>query len=375
MRSIPHLVDGVVIDVNDPQQMGRVKVWIPAVDGKDYDPKNIPWALYTTQVGGSINNYRGGNAATPSGGLTAYGLWTPLKVGAAVVVAFLFGNPNSRAVIACFYPDHRNRSLPVGRNRPDIAQVPVGDNLNPIEPQNGNLQEQFAGNMTRSESKTRGVYERQVGQDKTNKDGTEGYQPNQDPGYSSAVEQNGLDPQTYCWVTPGRHAIIMQDNAQTGRVRIKTSEGHQVIFDDANERIYVSTAKGKTWLELDEDGHIHVYASESISMYAGEDINLTAQRDVNVQAGRNINAVAGKSILASACDEVHVTGDSGIKLTSHANFDIFAEGGLIEEGEVIHLNGPRARHATCPIVPPIIPDHEPWARPATKGERNKNWKA
>jgi hypothetical protein len=167
----------------------------------------------------------------------------------------------------------------------------------------------------------------------------------------------------------------MQDNAQTGRVRIKTSEGHQVIFDDANERIYISTAKGRTWLELDQDGHVHMYATESVSVYAGEDINLTAQRDINMQAGRSVNINATKNFDVTACQQVNITGDNGVRLSSHDRFDIFAASELIEEGEVIHLNGPRALRASCPIVPPIVPDHEPWKRPSSKGARNKNWKA
>ena len=102
------------------------------------------------------------------------------------------------------------------------------------------------------------------------RDGSEGYQKNP---YEYGRD---LSPQTVCFTTPGRHSLIFQDNPENGRVRIKTADGHQVILDDANERIYVSTCSGKSWFEMDRDGHIHAYGSESLSLSAGADINLIA---------------------------------------------------------------------------------------------------
>jgi hypothetical protein len=150
------------------------------------------------------------------------------------------------------------------------------------------LRTHFSNNPTASESQTRGFYERQFAQAKTQKDGTEGYSWNPN-------DTSKLDPQVYCMVTPGGHYLTMVDDPEHCRTRLRTTAGNQIIFDDSNERIYVSTAKGGTWLELDEDGHIHAYAAESMSFSAGGDINFTANKTFNVYAGEGINLKSPKN--------------------------------------------------------------------------------
>jgi hypothetical protein len=167
----------------------------------------------------------------------------------------------------------------------------------------------------------------------------------------------------------------MQDNPTTGRVRIKTAEGHQVIFDDANERIYVSTAQGKSWFEMDQDGHVHVYGAASISVTSGANINMTAKGNFNVSAGGNINLSATGHVRASACKDVSLSGDGGVNITSGAAFNILASGNLMQTGANIHLNGPGAATAPCADKTEIVPQHEPWNRPTTTGKRGPNWKA
>lgn len=363
MRSTT-FVEGVVVDTSDPDQMGRVKVWCPSIDGDAYSVENLPWVMYVSPLAGVTRDYPVGSSASTSEGPSAYGFWGPPKMGAFVVVGFMHGDINQRFYIGCVYPNHANRSLPTGRNS---ESGPLTDVESPIQPATNNLKTQFTGNLAASEAKTRGVYERQVAQARTQKDGSEGYQ--------KGVLETGLDPQTYCWVTPGRHAIIMQDNPENGRVRIKTADGNQVILDDANERIYVSTAKGKTWIELDADGRVHIYGSDDIAVTSGGSINMTVAKDFTLQAGGNINLSAGGWLRASACSNLALTGDQSVNITSGGGLDILAAATILQTGKEIHLNGPGAAKAECPEKPTTIPQLEPWTRQASKTARNKNWKA
>lgn len=363
------LVDGVVVDTSDPQQNGRVRIWCPSVDGDRAGLKNenLPWATYVSALAGQTLDYPAGSSASQTPGLLSYGLWTPPKVGALVVVGFLYNDPNQRFYLGSYFMDHGNRSLPTGRNRPDLGvTTPLSDTFDPVQPQTSNLQTQFNGKVDAPQARTRGAYERQVAQDKTDKDGSEGYQ--------KGVKETGLDPQTYCLTTPGRHSIIFQDNPENARVRIKTADGNQVILDDANERIYISTAKGNTWVELDSDGHVHIHAGESISMASGGDINMTASGSINMKAGGNFNAAASGYARVSACSDVSLSGDQGVNITSGASMNLLASGVILQTGSTIHLNGPSAETAPCATDPGIIPTHEPWERPASKATRNKNWK-
>ena len=372
MTSLPGLMEGVVVDTSDPQQMGRVKVWIPALDGDNYDIINLPWATYLSPFAGQTRDYPAGPNSTMTQVFHSYGFWAIPKMGALVIVGLLYNDPNRRVYMGSYFRDHGNRSLPVGRNKPELAQAPVSDTFSPVEPQTTNLNSQFRGQLTASEAKTRGAYERQVAQDKTDKDGSEGYQAD----VIAPKDEKGVpqyDPQTYVLTTPGRHALIFQDNPENGRVRIKTAAGHQVILDDANERIYVSTCKGNSWFEMDQDGRIHVYGADSISVSTGGDFNVTAVGNFNVAAGGDVNIQAAGTTRIAACSSLNLSG-SGVNIESSAEFNILAAGNLMQTAPQIHLNGPDASSAECPEAPSTVPTHEPWTREASKGARNKNWK-
>lgn len=414
-RYIPFINEGQVVKTEDPDQMGRVKVWVPALDGEFFEIEALPWADYATPLAGFTVEYPGGTNSEQNLSESAYGFWSIPKLGATVYVFCLGGDPTRRVYFASSLRLHRNRSLPNGRNMDGFEKPgPWGDagdgkgKLNPIEPAYSNLRTQFAEKMTEPEAKTRGVYERQVAQEKYDKDGKEGYSKTPLEG------QTYLDPQTSCFITPGRHGIIFQDDPTISRMRMKTGEGHQIIMDDANERIYVSTAKGNTWFEMDQDGHVHVYAAQSISYYSDVDINFSAKRNINFRAQKNINMIAveehiklhsGKDfhVLAagaayiSACTGIDLNSEATVKISSEATMDLKAGASLALTGigvdinggpyvkitgGRIDLNGPAARAAskagcaTPANKPPIIPGHEPWRRPDTPKEnkRGKNWK-
>jgi phage gp45-like len=428
--AVPYIMEGQVVSTDDPDQMGRVRLWVPALDGENFVIEQLPWAEYASPFGGFTVEYQAGNGTSDNKAQTAYGFWAIPKVGATVLVFCLNANPAARFYFASTTRLHRNRSLPAGRNTDFNGAIgPFGDdgdekgNLVKLQPAYDNLREQFQSKVTASEAVTRGAYERQVAQAKDDKDGKEGY--------SKSPVDTYLDPQTYCIVTPGRHAIIMQDDPNGSRIRFKTGEGHQIIFDDTNERIYMSTAKGKSWVELDQDGHINIFGSDSISVRSGKDINFFADRDINLEAVRAVNVKAntgdirlhtGKSfqlkadadIKQSACgifdldcegsikataaasmdlkagsnlaltggSGVDVKAGSGLALTGGSGVDIKGGGAVNVQGSAINLNGSArdassAAAASCPelaLDPTVVPGHEPWTRPKSTQTRNKRWK-
>lgn len=411
---IPYIMEGMVIAVDDPDQMGKVKIWIPSIDGENYNVDDIPWADYASPFAGFTVDYPGGTAQQKNESQTAYGLWAIPKLSSTVFVFFLYGDPFSRYYFAGSLRLHRNRSLPAGRNFDKNGNPgPFGDAedesgaMIAIQPAYSNLREQFQNKMTASETITRGGYERQVAQQKFDKDGKEGYS-------ASPADSSYLDSQTYCLVTPGRHAIIFQDEPSVSRVRIKTGEGQQIILDDANERIYISTAKGKSWIEMDEDGHINIFAADSMSVRSGKDINFFADGNINLEADQNVNVKANKgniSTLAgnnvyshsvnetriSSCSNLHlrsnastflasdsalhINSKSNLNLTASGNTNLLSSSSLLLSAGAIHLNGPKAASAVdadCAekaTGPSIVPGHEPWNRPSGGKTRNKHWRA
>ena len=354
-HGIPFIMEGQVVHTADPDQMGRVKVWIPALDGENLDIDNLPWANYASPFFGFTVEYPNGGTPVDNPSHSAYGMWAIPKVGATVAVFFLNANPGSRYYFASTLRLHRNRSLPNGRNFDiDGEPGPWGDagdgegKYEPIQPAYDNLRQQFQDQVESSQAVTRGAYERQVAQGQNEKDGKEGYSDN-------AADPTYLDPQTYCWITPGRHGIIMQDDPKRARLRVKTAEGHQVIFDDANERIYISTAKGKSWIEMDLDGHVHIFSAQSISMRSGVDINLFADNNINLEANKEIHMKANngdirmstaktlhliskEKTLVSACDNLEMSSENKVKIQSVDNMELKSKAFLSTsaEGTDIH---------------------------------------
>lgn len=382
---------GIVKDTNDPAQQGRVRVYCPSVDHEDYTVDDLPWALYMTPFGGAVKNRKAGPEGDIAYGPTSYGFWAIPKVGSTVVIQFLNGDPNFRIWTGCLYPIQSNRGLPGGRGY-DITKSkpypkgPWTDSYEDIQPTKKN---QIAAGLDNEYYQTRGGYERQHAQALTEKDGSDGYASN-----PNKSDPKDYDPQGYSITTPGGHYLSMDDTNDFCRVRLRTTTGHQILLDDTNERIYVSTNKGKTWFEMDEDGHIHFYAAQSISFTTDEDFNITALNNVNIHAGQdinlkadnmvnfkaatNINLDSGCSTLITCGDNFEVNAASKVNTTSGSTTNILASGNIIQTGSNIHLNGPQAATAAKAYKAPepgIVPTHEQWNRPKTKGTRNKFWKA
>jgi uncharacterized protein (DUF2345 family) len=138
----------------------------------------------------------------------------------------------------------------------------------------------------------------------------------------------------------------MQDDPEFSRLRFKTAEGTQIILDDANERIYISTSVGRTWLEMDKDGHINVFGANSISVRSGADLNFFADGDINLEAVGGINMKADTNnimmtsqtdiqiqangdILAAACGIFDIDSEDTIHLTSKNDTNIHANAALM----------------------------------------------
>jgi hypothetical protein len=75
-------------------------------------------------------------------------------------------------------------------------------------------------------------------------------------------------------------------------IRFRTRTGHQILMHNTEDLIYITNARGTSWIELTSDGKIDIYAKDSISIRTQNDLNFYADRDINMEAGRNINMKA-----------------------------------------------------------------------------------
>lgn len=459
---------GQVVDTNDPQQMGRVRAFCPAFgDKNDNKLNNIPWSVYVSPLGGMTNFGKRGAEESDIEGPTSYGMWNIPKIGAYVLVGCIDGDKRSRFYAGCIYPQYMNHTMPHGRfmwneevaddvegtnRRPDgTPDGPLDTNENPIRPLYDKLVAHFTKRGSKHASGTpddpkRNMEWRTRGVDNQVSAITNLYVQHKEdaPGseiadhewgnfdYTTVTEENGdlrvikgpgygvsqLDPSAnftitnginydsmvYSWTTPGFHSVSMDDRHENSRIRIRTTSGHQIIMDDTNERIYINTAGGESWIEIDQVGNIDIYASKDISTHAGGDISFTADKTFRVQAKEGIHMVSddefrihskggnglhlksdkethiesvedthfvvGEKLFLSSKDDMHVLTEGEMFTTSNDTMHIYSTGSDIwMKGDEIHFNSDKPIEAAEPadlsfesFFTSRVPEHEPWAR-------------
>lgn len=450
-KSIPEynsVTIGYVVDTNDPQQMGRVRAVCGALgDTYEGDIEMLPWCSYGAPFGGHLSVGSRGPETDESTGRVAYGSWFIPKPGAQVLVVCIDGDSMDRVWIGCLYDTHTPHTMPHGRwkyeDHPDLEKGasdarPFGPYTGAekfIEPLNKNMEEHFTAKPEPNfERRTRaadhtvaaiGIEDlpRVYSKVQDDKDyvwddfvSRQGYQVNRADPSNRPLTGLNYDSMVYSITSPAFHAMSMDDRQMNSRMRFRTSSGHQIIMDDTNERIYISTAGGKNWIEIDQDGDITMYTDRRVSVHAKKDINFTSDQTIRLQAvegihmytngeirmqavgdvhmrfqqnlrmnvaattylesGQNINFKVGDSMFLQAASDINVNAGSQLKLTSGSTTHINGGGQILETAGVIHFNGPTAataEDASPPEEEPAkwtnkVPDHEPWARVMTKDD-------
>jgi hypothetical protein len=369
---------GRVVDTNDPMQMGRVRVWIAGLDADTAKVGDIPFAIYCSPFAGHQQvQSRGPTDGVYTPGPVAFGMFNIPKVGTDVVVAYLNGDPNYRIWFGALFGAMLAGTMPHGRytfNNPSapegVLDGPLSANEQPIQP----LYENYTTAYTRTtavasndggvglnprknfEWRVRGadyqvaglgniqknlptqkvanlpddrnyVYTEEDGNEFANGDYTQGYALSQiEPNatYEESLIDGGqnLDPQTYSWTTPGFSSIALDDRQQNCRIRLRTGSGHQILLDDTNERIYISTVQGNNWVEMDQDGSIDIYAARRVSIHSEMDVNVTA----------------GGTFRVYATDGIHMTSGGEIRMTANADFSLNTTSGDVQIASTGNVN-------------------------------------
>lgn len=404
------LTIGTVLGTSDYQQMGRLYVLCPELgDPPDLDPTRfleLPPCTYVSPLAGSIGTNARGSDDYTSEGAIAYGFWSIPKIGSSVAVACVDGDPNQRIWIGCIYDQFQTNTLPNGRyvtNGSGTPDGPFTSTESPIQPTYSNYRQAFGGKDGNYEWRTRGADYQATALSadlsesannptaddhnltKTYADGsshtfTEGYATQRDQ-----RQEKLPDSSTYSWSTPGQHAISMDDRPENCRARIKTAAGHQIILDDTNERIYINTAQGNNWIQIDQDGcidvfssekvsvhakHINMTSDESIRLYSKGDIHLRAENNIKMFAGNDIDVVATNDIRTSATN-IHAVAATNIAESAGSTHSTIAGSQIVEQGGQIHMNGPAGidpSRAQDAYFVNRLPEHEPWGRVGTASD-------
>ncbi len=324
---------GVVVDNDDPLGQGRVRVICSALgDLKDEDYNNLPWALVVSPfLGGTIG--RDSDDGSTSGPM-AHGFWCTPQIGAVAMIACIDQDANQRVCLGFLPPDFLMNTYPNGKYRVDeVISGPYAGDDYVLSPTFVNHQEAFGLPGTSNyEWFTRGYEQQAVILTDDNLDlsyGDAGDIPNytviMDNGQPYYVA-NGHKPNPslpgtnaktntiFGWTSPRGHSILMSDANDNMRMKLRTVKGSQILMDDTNERIYIHTAQGNNWIEMDFDGNIDVYSKASINLRAAKNINLTADELVNIYGGMGVHITTKGEHRVHSDLDTSITTDQNLRI-------------------------------------------------------------
>ena len=390
-RVDPHPYIGIVKNNLDPAKSGRLQVWIPDLGGDPNESSNWRTVSYASPFMGTTDiaskyadkpNIDNKFSNVPH----TYGMWmVPPDVGVEVIVIFIAGDPLRGYFIACVN-SHTSRHMMPGLASSSAIDIsgandttkqsyqkgivaPVAeynennettrsnpnfiDNLKPIhEPQYAILKKQgldrdtargtiTSGSQRESPSTVFGIST--PGRPYTNDAATNR------TAYLAKVKAGTLTEDDYRTSTRiGGHTFVMDDGDVLGDnqlIRLRTATGHQIMMNDIQNTLYIAHSDGTSWIELSNDGQVHIYSTAgfnvrsegTVNIHSDTNINLNATNDININAGGKlqINA-AGINLLST--NKLSV-GASGIEFKSGGAYNINSATVSVQASGKLVLNG------------------------------------
>jgi hypothetical protein len=425
---LPHACLGIVKDNIDPTHSGRIKVYINrggAVDAND--ARNwirvsylSPWFGVVApgyDIYGDKSSDRTGDGKYV-GNPHSYGFWaTAPDVGTTVVCVFINGRSDQGYYIGCVpqpglthmvpavgasaqvVPNSEeaktyggadrlpvtevNYANPAIRNSPAIYNQPkpVHSYQAGILAQQGLIRDNYRGVI--SSSSQRETPSRVFG---ISTPGGPIYSGGYDKNTISSVAPSADKSKLQTVGRTGGHSIVLDDGDIKGQdqlMRLRTSAGHMIMMNDSNQSLTLIHSNGRSWVEMNREGAIDVYSTNSVNIRTEGDINLHADRDINMHAKRNINQYAENIQVESEKNTSLRTGqnfsqytvakhtvkvDGPMSLESKADASFASKAITYINGRKVHLNT-----GATGTVPEVVKAQPKQNHVDTTFSQNKGW--
>lgn len=181
--------------------------------------------------------------------------------------------------------------------------------------------------------------------------------PSLDPNLATKLASGNFNPSNFkVSARVGGHTMVMDDGDIYGKnnlVRLKSSNGHQILMHDTEGIIYISNASGTAWVELSKEGDILIYGARDMSvrtsgnlmMHSDKSISFFAKEDINFATTKNLN-VEAQEINQTALVKMALFGKK-MTMKSSSTFDVVSmstlraksTGKMSLNGSTIALNG------------------------------------
>ena len=416
----PGPYEGIIKNNSDVLRTGRIEVYIPAFGGPEQATNSwIPIQWSTPYYGKTDKDNIGKDQLD---GIYSYGMWmSPPDPGVRVVVTFLEGIQDKGVCIGCLIDDMSNHMTPGIPSSKHWLEDPKVFDILPAAETGRDILPVIERNVKfKDENRsTLGVIKRPVNIPLLKIFKQQGLLNDTVRGQSFSSSQRENNSSVYGISTPGRsvhtdpatniqlkarmeegtateedlkvkerlpgHMFIMDDGDVEGDsnlIRLRTSTGHQILMDDKKGIVYVATASGNAWIEMDNTGNTNAYSAGNFSVHCEGTFNVQAGGNINLEADMNVNIKSKEAAV-----KIHAE-DGTIDAVSEKGTYIQSEGPLhvrtAEDQKFtaldsdIHHNGPEATVASTPTtndlvgsnnnkdvlssIANVVPEHEPWSR-------------
>ena len=391
-----------VRDVKDVNKMGLIRVHVEGSQRPD-EPGEWATVQYASPFAGAVSQDEAegksvmfdASASDYDSVFTSYGMWFPqVKINNKVIVFFAENDFEKGYYFANCLPDYQNHTLPglASSKKKTGGSGGLAALASPTAGGGGG-----DGNVVGSE---RGIVmpgevppgvegdtvgAERVEQPLTNALKAQGLDKDHIRGHSTSSARRELTSKCFGILTPGQHQFVMDDDADQPLIRLRTSNGSQILINDAGDGfIYFITKNGKSWLNMHGDGTIDVYSAKDISFTAENNINFFAQKEVNINANQNLSMVSTtgnvqietkqKDVMLLAQGSTKIgSGTKTIELQCPANIVLAGAkvdlmpaappGGKIEPLEPTNLPGDQGS-----AYVKRLPEQEPWKGHIDLGE-------
>jgi len=364
VRIAPGPFIGVVKNNVDPMRAGRLQIWISELGGDPEDSTAWRTVQYASPFFGvTPPPSTAANAENPSGedrrtsgqsfenNPHSYGFWMcPPDLGVKVICTFINGDPFKGYWFACI-PDWPNMHMVPAIAAGAVSDSAPGAPLVPVVEYNEQKEDvgKIAEFYNRQKTPHNIIRDQYIAQG-LDKDKDRGpitsssfrESPSQVFGFSTpgrALKQPNYGPNGDGEVNPnvigrrGGHSFVMDDGDADGNsalVRLRTAAGHQIMMHDNTGFIYLITASGKSWIEMDAGGNINFYADGQFNAKSRGPMNFESMAGVKIK---------GTSVDISATNSAKVSGNGSLDLNSDGMTKVNGGKGLHLKGMNTYLTG------------------------------------
>lgn len=363
---------GVVKNVNDPERIGRLMVWIPDLGGLENDDKNWQVVRYASPFMGSTDTVSD-NAGKKSleerfsAISQTYGMWmVPPDIGNQVLCTFVNGDPNRGFWFACVFDRAGHWGIPangggesgVDFNVDDIdksqtqlrsiakSAVRKGPLYLPLTEfnryrdtnQDAAERKKVVHPILAAQIFAQGLHGDPVrGARKTSsqRDMPSGVFGISTPGLP--LGRKGNPPKV---ITPGKsifnreggHTLVMDDGDYEGNgahFKIRSSSGHQILLDDDSGIIYITNNNGSAYVELAASGQISLYSDAGMSIRTRGDFNLHSDGTLRLHGNQGVSIRSDGDFRMEGRNQFGITGGQSLKLFGDKELSLISEKGSI----------------------------------------------